>query len=168
MKKTNNKKKHNKPNTKGRNRAMAKGNPSIGNQKRHDYKVANAIAKRAFEAGFFLEPIAIYESMIADRLESRLKDNNIADMDFKPLGDLIAAMKPSEKNQAIKDLVIKIDIWRETRNKALHEIAKREEGNNKTASEKYAECKVIAEEGKRLLAELSKQIKKARNSEQKS
>jgi hypothetical protein len=150
-----------------RNRANAKGNPIIGNQKRNDYALANAIATKAFNAGFYLEPITLYESLISDRLSSRLNNLGNNKQDFDTLGELIGAMD-KENNEKLRNFVKKeISEWKQKRNKALHEIPKREEGDTRTATEKYEECKAIAEEGKKLFNELRNCIDRVRRAENK-
>lgn len=168
-KKTNKAQKGNRNNTLPlRKRATTKGSIIVGTQKYNDYKVAHAIAKRAFDNGFYLEPIALYESMISDRLASRLNDLGIDTLDFGTLGLLIDAMK-HEPNTKLRDLIVKdVFEWKENRNKALHEIAKREKDSTITIHEKYAACKAIAEQGKKLYAELSKQLRAVRNAAQRA
>lgn len=124
--------------------------------------------KKAKEAGFYLEVITLFESLICDRLESRnsfLSDTN--QLAFNTLGNNLKENRKLETDEIIKELTKQnglIDNWRDKRNKSLHEMAKIEKGNERLFSEKYAELKDIASEGEVLFRKLDNQITKLRKS----
>jgi len=109
-----------------RKRALNTGPQSVVAKSRYLlYKYANEKISKAIENGFYLEAITLEESIISDRLEAYLfrltKENKY---DFKPLGELlIATKKLSQSNEVIK-LCEEIDVWRDQRNKMLHEFVK--------------------------------------------
>jgi hypothetical protein len=84
--------------------------------------------EEALEQGFYCEAIAICESVISDRLESRasfLKSENIG---FQVLGKLIQILRPIESDPEMADLLPRVDQWRQRRNEALHELVKVQRG----------------------------------------
>ncbi|MBK8182926.1 MAG: hypothetical protein IPK63_08495 [Candidatus Competibacteraceae bacterium] len=59
-------------NPKNRNRAIATADNNIGITRYQLYKRAYAKINESIKQGFYLEAISIIESLISDRLESRL------------------------------------------------------------------------------------------------
>ena len=74
--------------------------------------------RRAIEEGFYLEAIALQESMIADRLESLIDDGVCVEM--LTLGRLLKRTK----GRISDDAWTAIDEWRLERNGALHQMVK--------------------------------------------
>lgn len=89
-------------------------------------------AKRQIEssmaAGHYCEVIALCESVIADRLESRLSFLTQHNVGFQTLGRLLPDLKQVETDEAISSLLEELDQWRTQRNRALHELVKVEDG----------------------------------------
>lgn len=133
-------------------RATAQLNNKIGTQRYNTYKASINRVKKAIEEEYYLEAITLCESLIADRLESRL--NHLTDSDdfsFKTLGCLHDGIRKHETNIELIQLVEsrkgRLDIWRDKRNKALHAIAKIEDGDSREWEGKMKDCKAIAIEG---------------------
>jgi hypothetical protein len=94
--------------------------------------------ERSIKEGFFCEVIAISESIISDRLESRLswlaKDfpdqgndtgpNYQYAIGFWELGRLIKWLRVCETDSKLRELLDALDNWRKERNGALHEMVK--------------------------------------------
>jgi hypothetical protein len=80
------------------------------------------------ESGHSCEAISIIESVITDRLESRLNWLNWDNQGFKTLGSLIQQLRPLETDEQIKGMLDDLDHWRVERNGAIHELVKVEDG----------------------------------------
>lgn len=126
---------------------------------RHDlYNATITRYNQAMAAGYYLEAITIMESLIADRLESYLiratSDDRYA---FKPLEKLITGLRASnDASMPISD----IEIWKNARNKALHEMAKIELDQYEDFQTKYYKTKSCAEEGMILFRKIDKVCRK--------
>ena len=82
------------------------------------WRSAQRRMRRAIEKGFYLEAIALQESMIADRLESLIDDG--VDVEMLTLGRLLKRTK----GRISDDAWTAIDEWRLERNGALHQMVK--------------------------------------------
>jgi hypothetical protein len=124
------------------------------------YKSAIVRIKKSIDEGYYLEAITLCESLIADRLESRLnyiKGTN--EFSFKPLGTLQDGIRKIEKDVNILKLINgESDSWRISRNDALHAMAKIEDGDTKEWNDKINDCKVIAERGEEIRKKIFKLI----------
>lgn len=139
-------------------RAIA-NNKKVGQQRYRTYKAAIDRIKISIEKGFYLEAISLCESLITDRLESRLnyltKSDNYA---FETLGKLQIEIRNKETNQELIKMMIPnsgdFDIWRNKRNQALHAMAKIADGDKREWENKLEECKTIALKGEKLRKEI--------------
>ena len=91
-------------------------------------KSLERIAK-AIEAGYALEAITLLESLIADRLESRLAsihDQKAEKRKFSTLGNLTQELKGKESGEPPGAVAIyeRVEKWAGLRNEAIHEFAK--------------------------------------------
>ena len=127
-------------------------------------KSLERIAK-AIEDGYALEAITLLESLIADRLESRLAsihDQKAEKRKFSTLGNLtqeLKGKKAGEPKEAVK-LFKRVDDWADLRNEAVHEIAKLREGSSKKWETKYKKAVKAAKEGIELFNDLSAEVQK--------
>jgi len=133
-------------------RATAETHNKVGMQRYRTYKASISRINTSIENGYYLEAITLCESLIADRLESRLNFLTGSDKySFKTLGKLQEGIGKNETDKSLIDLVEfnkgTLDLWREKRNNALHAMAKMEDGDSREWEDKIAECKKIAEEG---------------------
>lgn len=146
-----------------RTRAIADAGNAIGKARSEMYKAAYARINEATKAGFHLEAIAIIESIVADRLESRLTCVLGRDFSFQHLGSLIIKARQVETDQTLRQLVDQdLDIWRKARNKALHEMAKIAVGDATTWQDRVAGLVPISKDGLALLRTIDKRIKELR------
>ena len=113
----------------------------------------------ACEKGYYLEAITIMESLITDRLESRAIFLGIEKAGFNMLGALCKKLKG---DPALSEILPEVSTWRESRNSALHELAKNEKGDNRSFSEKYDTTKQIAEKGIVLFRKVDAALKQSR------
>ena len=148
-------------NTNKRKRAIVQENSAVGKHRREIYKSAFKQIKLANEAGFYLEAITLIESLITDRLESRLSYLDGKDFSFKTIGKLIEKSIKIETDSELKKL-IEIDLrkWADGRNKSLHEMAKIAEGDFSSWDDRYFKLKKIASDGMALLRKIDRQCEK--------
>jgi hypothetical protein len=148
---------------KKRTRARAVTGTSVGRLRYNLYKEAYARITEASKKGFYLEAIAIIESLIADRLESRLTFLKKGDLSFKALGPLIAEIGRRETDEKLKQLVLHdVDMWRESRNNAMHEMVKIADGEFPTWEGRVRAMGLVASKGLACLRAVDKRFKELR------
>jgi hypothetical protein len=142
-------------------RAIATPGSAVGAARYHLYRMAYGRINEAMQEGFYLEAITLIESLLADRLESRLTFVLGIDFSFKTLGQLITKSGTSETDPALKTLVkTTVDSWRALRNDALHEMAKLAVGNTLTWSDRMLALVVVASDGLSALKAVDKRCKR--------
>src|SRR5207253_1609620 len=82
----------------------------------------------AIKENYPCEAIAIIESVITDRLESRLSYLERTNVGFETLGPLIQRLNRIETDTELRNMLGHLDGWRERRNVAIHELVKIESG----------------------------------------
>lgn len=110
------------------------------------------------EKGFYLEAIALMESIITDRFESALIFYEFIDPSeaFRTMGQCLEKL---HSEGIISDkLYSDLKDWKNGRNRALHEMAKIEEGEQATFDQRYLEQKQIAEKGYVLFNSLKEEL----------
>lgn len=143
-----------------RTRAIATPGSTIAKARAEMYKSAYSRITESSKAGFHLEAITIIESLIADRLESRLTFVLQRDFSFQHLGSLITKARQVETDPTLLGLVDQdLDKWRKSRNKALHEMAKIADGDTSSWQDRVNGLVPIYEGGLKLLRTIDKQIK---------
>jgi hypothetical protein len=108
----------------GRLRGEAFTGKGYGTLRYHLFKNARDHIETCIREGYHCEAIAIIESVIADRLESRLSFLKGENVGFKTLGWLLANLAKIESDEEIQRIIALLDAWRERRNRALHELVK--------------------------------------------
>lgn len=140
-------------------RATATPGTPVGQTRYRLYRKAYARVKDAQETGFYLEAITIIESLVSDRLESRLCHLGV-NVAFKPLGKLIDGFKSKSSKESdleLRRLVAEdLDGWRGERNRALHEMAKLVEGEDADWDTRYDGLRAVATRGAALLRKIDK------------
>jgi biopolymer transport protein ExbB/TolQ len=145
-------------------RSVAEPLSAAAKHRQKIYKSAFIRLNEANKAGFYLEAITLIESLISDRLESRLSYLDKKDFSFKTLGKLIQKSKVLENDQTMTSLVLEeLPQWAKGRNSALHEMAKIEQGDTSSWPERYARLKLVADSGLKLLRKIDRQSTKLRN-----
>lgn len=140
-------------------RLLALNSNNIGTLRNKLYKEGFLQIKESVELGFYLEAITIIESLISDRLESRLSYILGKDFSSKTLGALITKCKKEEVDMLLCNLVSEdLDAWRIERNSAIHEMVKISSVNASSWSERRASLKPTAEKGLRLLRQIDKRV----------
>jgi hypothetical protein len=145
-------------NSKERKRGLAYIRKGYGRQRYRLFRRARKHIIFCIKRGFYLEAITLIESLIADRLESRISYVIDEDYSFKTLGNLVIKARECEKDAEILTIVDKIDQWRAQRNGALHEMVKIEEGTKLTWKERTERNRQVAIEGYRVLVEIYQRV----------
>lgn len=107
-----------------RSRGESYAGKGYGTRRRLLFEAARVHIECAVARGFFCEAIAVSESIIADRLESRLSWLTKQNLGFKTLGWLIRELRKCESDRDLIHLLNDLDAWCERRNSALHEMVK--------------------------------------------
>lgn len=150
-------------NGKVRKRALAIKGSSVGTLRHQLYRQAYKQIKIAMDQGFYLEAITLIESLVSDRLESRLSFRKKSDFSFKTLGDLIREMKKVESDTLLKELVVsRLDKWRISRNQAIHEMVKLADGTMDDWNSRNETLIDVAKKGLATLRAVDKRCKELR------
>jgi hypothetical protein len=116
------------------------------------YSAAKERIEKCMELGFYGEAVIIIESVITDRLESRISFLQKENVGFRNLGPLIHEAKKVETDGKTLVLLDELDKWRENRNVAVHELVKIEEGLEPMGwTDRLVSIADTAKEGYRLL-----------------
>lgn len=121
--------------------------------------------KTATEAGFYLEAIAIQESIIFDRIRSFV-EHATGDVvaDHPPYGKLVRRLEAALNKDAgkerrwnnDKDLVDRLSKWADQRNKAVHQIVRSKPGTpTQPVDEFLREAEKAATDGSQLARQVS-------------
>lgn len=130
------------------------------------YEIIKAAISRyntAIEHSFFLEATAIIESLISDRLESRLGELKKEPISFNTIGNLLNALRKIETDPVLKEIMNKqINNWCADRNTVIHQAAKIELGKKKDWKDFLKQAEKTAKNGRKIFDEYNKQLKKLR------
>ena len=130
------------------------------------YEIMKAAISRyntAIEHSFFLEATALMESLISDRLESRLGELKKEQISFDTIGNLLNALRKIETDTVLKEIMNKqINMWCGERNKVIHQAAKIGLGKEKDWKDFLKQAEKTAKDGRKIFDAYNKQIKKLR------
>ncbi|MDP2321901.1 MAG: hypothetical protein Q8O42_21495 [Acidobacteriota bacterium] len=146
-----------------RTRAVATASTNVGSTRYRLYRDAYAHADRAIRAEFYLEAIAITESLLSDRLESRATFLLKGDFSFKTLEKLIQKLSEIEPDPTLRNLISQdVNGWKGSRNRALHEMAKLAHGESETWHERMAALPEVAKNGLAVVRKVDRRVKALR------
>jgi hypothetical protein len=135
-----------------RTRAIAHPANDVASRRYDLYSAAWKRIRRCIDDEYFLESIALIESLMCDRLESRLTFLRGIDFSFKTLGQLINEATRIETDAELLNYITSdLDAWRSARNKAAHEMVKIETNEAVSWESRLATNKSVALEGMRVL-----------------
>lgn len=148
---------------------MKQERPTIENgagMPRHD-RYATAVKRRteAMDQGFYIEAIAIEESLIADRLESLTNEITKGGWSYQPAGKLawnLLTKHQSDLNEELIESIKQIRGWCRSRNAAIHRMAKLDPGMKSSFDKDYDALKKVAEEGMKLFRGIDSAIHRYR------
>ena len=152
-------------NWKGRVRATA--TPDVRATRGDIYRLSYKRAQRAIKAGFYLEAIALIESMMADRLESILAIQSRQPVHFRTAAQAASALRhthPYRDSLLLKD----VSAWSNGRSRWLHEFAKVSEHDHLTWRARIADARDVAEAGLDLLKGVASASQQARRAVRRS
>lgn len=143
------------------NRTREIADTSDKRQKRYRlYKSVIGRYREAIDKGFYLEAITLMESIITDRLESVLIYYGLMNRE-KAFRTMEFCLQLFNETQGIisDELYNRIVDWKNERNHALHEMAKIEEGDESSFSQRYNAQKKVAEQGYELFKAIKAETK---------
>lgn len=138
------------------------------------YEIMKEVISRyndAMDKGYYLEAVALCESLITDRMESRYSELVKVDPEFSTLTnlkDLLLGNKNKgytkvETNPILESLYNKIcSVWAGQRNNAIHHAAKISKSSPKVWKEFINDAKNAAIDGMKYFRELNRELKKIR------
>lgn len=117
-----------------------------------------------YDAKCYTECIALVESLIADRMKSLANEiSSSSKYSYLTLERLVEYFSGKKQtpllNEGINQTIDKIKVWKDSRNKAIQEIAKLSEDLSETFEQKYSELSKIADKGRELFNELNNEIR---------
>lgn len=112
---------------------------------------------------FYIEAVAIIESLISDRLESRLAckhGNAVSKRRFSTVGKLATELKGKNSGEAseAREIYSEISLWSTSRNSVIHQLAKLEEGETPDWDARYREARRTTETGMALFRKLDRLV----------
>jgi hypothetical protein len=117
----------------------------------------------AIEHNFFLEAIALIESLICDRLESRLGELKKVPITFNTIGNLLKELQKIEEEKVLIEIMNeRINRWRVDRNYSIHQSAKIEYGRSKDWQSFLKQAELTAKEGRKIFDAYNAQLQKIR------
>ena len=141
-------------------RATADPGTQVGQERYQLYREAFEWINKSIDEGYYLEAISLIESLLADRLESRVCFITRSPHGFKTLGPLINDIRSRETDPTLRQVVTTdVNQWREDRNKAAHEMVKIEPGKKVSWTDRVAINKQVAKEGLRILHKIHDRIR---------
>lgn len=130
------------------------------------YKIIKAAISqhnKAIDHSFFLEATALMESLICDRLESRLGELKKEPISFDTLGNLLNVLRKIETDIVLKEIMNKqLNSWCGERNKIIHQAAKIEIGKNKDWKDYIKQAEKTAKQGRKIFDAYNQQLNKLR------
>lgn len=118
----------------------------------------------AIEHSFFLEATALIESLICDRLESRIGELTHKSVKFGTLGDLLQKLNSIETDMELKNIMNNILYqWAGKRNIIIHQAAKIELGKKKDWNDYLRLAESTAIDGRKAFDNYNKHLQKLRS-----
>lgn len=136
-----------------------------GQKRNLTYRALIQKYKAALKDCYYLEAITLMESLIADRMTSKLvaKGYLSKTANYITLGECIRTSR--EYSAFSPDLIQELEVWWGKRNEALHEMAKIANEETESFDEKYLKWKAPSEQGYILFGLVKKEERKKIDSE---
>ncbi len=109
-------------------------------------------AKRAISAGFYIEAIAIEESLICDRLEAMLSREQRKDIEISTIGRLLRQLAPFDVIP--EAFVAELTLWQRHRSQVIHQIVKVTQTDETDWRKRIAFASQISRDGLTLFSQL--------------
>ncbi len=146
-------------------RAINLGEGSEAGQHRQNlYHYCISQHNRAVAAGFYIEAVSIVDSLLSDRLESRLAckhGQHEIKRQFSTVGKLATELKGKKANEPdhARELYSDINQWASQRNKVVHQLVKLEEKETPSWNARYERARETAIRGLALFRKLDLIVK---------
>lgn len=135
----------------------------VGKARQKRYAATIDRYKESLKAGYYVEALALMESLICDRMESILNElDQTTKHSFQTTGRLAGVLKKKNLSTEWNKIISDIYNWLKVRNHAVHELAKITGDLSITFEKDYAGLKKMAEEGYELFKLLNNYIRKYR------
>jgi hypothetical protein len=121
--------------------------------------MAKGRLERAISEGFYLEAIALEESMMADRLESLLGHGGEV-VTFGTIGQLVSQVRKQWPESEFDDVHERLRDWSNLRAEAIHQMVKYGRGYEMTWRERISSTRKTAEEGRLLVLEVDRIVRR--------
>jgi hypothetical protein len=145
---------------------------AVGRARQELYRGTYKRLKEAIEAGFWIEAIALCESIISDRIQARISHLGNHDEEsrrIKMLGVLVKHIKSVDSPIKFANLSLiyhDIENWNSARNKAIHRAVKINVGDNfRKWDHFYEELEVTARDGADICRRLSNEYNKIKRAD---
>ena len=126
------------------------------------YRQGIGRSERAMREGFYIEAIAIQESVIADRLEYLL-ESVYGGRQFRSLGRLLSIVRSKiPEDQLDDELLRSVEEWSKRRNAAVHRMVKFSEFHDISWRQRLADCRSAAFDGRRIMRETDAWVRRTR------
>lgn len=132
----------------------AKYSVELGVSKHLLYAKTYARIKRAIDEGFYIEAIALLESLICDRLESLVEHHSDSPVKVSTIGKLMIQVEGFV--QLDEELRSRLTQWNKSRGQVIHQFVKIQSTENVSWHARLRFAKMTALEGVRLLKDLRK------------
>ena len=141
-----------------------------GSHRKNLYRRCIAQYNEALGHEFYVEAVAIVESLISDRLESRLAckhNDSEAKRKFSTVGKLATELKGKKANEAdeARELYSEIVLWSVNRNNVIHQLVKLADGEVPDWDARYREARKTAESGMTLFRRVDRLVSKLNRSQ---
>lgn len=134
-----------------------------GKEKYEIIKSAISRFNTSMDHNFYLEATALIESLISDRLESRLSELKESNIHFDTLGNLLNELRKLEEDTVLIEIMNKqINNWSGERNKTIHQAAKIELNQKKDWNEFLKLAEKTAKNGRKIFDSYNTQLQKIR------
>jgi len=134
------------------------------------YEIIRAAISRfndAIKQGYYLEATALMESLISDRLESRLGELKKRHVTFDTIGNLTSKLNKVESDPILKEIMNKgFNQWCGQRNICIHQAAKIELSKKKDWLIFLKQSEDTAKEGRKLFNAYNTRLNKVRKTKQ--
>lgn len=123
-------------------------------------RLTHVRVKVAIEAGFYIEAIALIESILADRIESKVAYLGEAPVEHLTVNQGINALNSYGVILDHHQLFDEVKLWANGRSKWIHEFAKLSTNEEFDWERRISDAAQVAIEGQKLLTRLNSALRK--------
>ena len=134
--------------------------PSVRAERQKLLKLAHSRISISIKSGFYLEAIALIESVFADRLESAIAYFSEEDVNHLTVNQAVVRFRLLNIEFGDSKLLEEIAAWGRGRSRWIHEFAKVSENDDVPWDERISEAAKIAKAGKVLLDRFIAEVRK--------